>query len=76
MSLQRYVPVGVSLKPGGGPVEKNAAQRNVVRSVCKQWVHLYSLGHHCQTPLQLEDPTQLQFVGVGVDFLFPWKNII
>ena len=25
----------------------------------------------CQTPLQLADPTQLQFVGVGVDFVFP-----
>ena len=25
----------------------------------------------CQTPIKLADPTQLQFVGVGVDFVFP-----
>ena len=28
----------------------------------------------CQTPLQLENPTQLQLVGEGVDFVFPWKK--
>ena len=26
---------------------------------------------YCQTPLQLADPTQLQLVGIGVDFVFP-----
>ena len=26
--------------------KKNAAQQSVVRSVCKQWVHLYFLGHN------------------------------
>ena len=25
----------------------------------------------CQTPLQLANPTQLQLVGEGVDFVFP-----
>ena len=38
----------------------------------------YSLSkpHHffCQTPLQLADPTQLQLVGVGVDFVFPLEE--
>ena len=28
----------------------------------------------CQTPLQLADPTQLQLVGVAVDFVFPSKE--
>ena len=28
----------------------------------------------CQTPLQLANPTQLQLVGEGVDFVFPWKK--
>ena len=28
----------------------------------------------CQTPLQLENPTQLQLVRVGVDFVFPQKK--
>ena len=27
--------------------------------------------YHCQTPLQLTNQTQLQLVGVGVDFVFP-----
>ena len=26
---------------------------------------------YCQTPLQLANPTQLQLVGEGVDFVFP-----
>ena len=29
---------------------------------------------NCQTQLQLENPTQLQLVWVGVDFVFPRKN--
>ena len=29
---------------------------------------------YCQTPLQLADPTQLQLVGVGVDFVFPLEE--
>ena len=35
-----------------------------------------STTHHyfCQTPLQLADPTQLQLVEVGVDFVFPRKK--
>ena len=28
----------------------------------------------CQTPLQLADPTQLQLVGKGDDFVFPWRK--
>ena len=28
----------------------------------------------CQTPLQLENPTQLQLVGVWADFIFPRKT--
>ena len=28
----------------------------------------------CQTPLQLANPTQLQLVGEGVDFVFPRKK--
>ena len=28
-----------------------------------------------QTPLQLANRTQLQLVGVGVDFVFPWKKV-
>ena len=28
----------------------------------------------CQTPLQLANPTQLQLVGVGVDFVYPRKK--
>ena len=28
----------------------------------------------CQTPLQLTNPTQLHWVGVGVDFVFPQKE--
>ena len=28
----------------------------------------------CQTLLQLAHPTQLQLVGEGVDFVFPWKE--
>ena len=28
----------------------------------------------CQTPFQLADPTQLQLNGVGIDFVFPWKE--
>ena len=31
----------------------------------------YLLSHFCQTPLQLANPTQLQSVGEGVDFVFP-----
>ena len=27
-------------------------------------------GRYCQTPLQLANPTQLQLVGVGADFVF------
>ena len=30
--------------------------------------------YFCETPLRLADPTQLQLVGVGVDFVFPWKE--
>ena len=33
---------------------------------------IYSL--FCQTPLQLANPTQLQLVWVGVDFVFPRKK--
>ena len=29
---------------------------------------------YCQTPLQLANPTQLQLVGEGVDFVFPRKK--
>ena len=29
---------------------------------------------YCQTPLRLANPTQLQLVGVGVDFVFLWKK--
>ena len=29
---------------------------------------------YCQTPLQLANPTQLQLVREGVDFVFPWKE--
>ena len=29
---------------------------------------------YCQTPLQLANPTQLQLVGVGVDFVFPQEG--
>ena len=29
---------------------------------------------YCQTPLQLANPTQLQLVWVGVDFVFPRKK--
>ena len=32
------------------------------------------VGCCCQTPLQLADPTQLQWVGVGVDFVFTRKE--
>ena len=32
------------------------------------------LSQFCQTPLQLANPTQLQLVWVGVDFVFPRKN--
>ena len=28
----------------------------------------------CQTPFQLADPTQLQLIGIGVDFVFPRKK--
>ena len=28
------------------------------------------MGVGCQTPLQLVDPTQLQLVGIGADFVF------
>ena len=28
----------------------------------------------CQTQLQLDDPTQLQLVGVGVDFVYPLEE--
>ena len=28
----------------------------------------------CQTPLKLADPTELQLVGVGADFVFLWKE--
>ena len=31
-------------------------------------------GGDYQTPLQLADPTQLQLVEVGVDFVFPRKE--
>ena len=37
----------------------------------------YSLNHlliefkYCQTQLQIADPTQLQLIGVEVDFIFP-----
>ena len=35
---------------------------------------LYNAEKFCQTPLQLADPTQLQFVVGGVDFVFLWKE--
>ena len=41
---------------------------------CKQHFSLFSLSLFCQTPLQLANPTQLQLVGVGVDFLFPLEE--
>ena len=31
---------------------------------------LTNTNKYCQTPLQLANPTQLQLVGVGVDFVF------
>ena len=34
----------------------------------------YLLSHFCQTPLQLANPTQLQLVGEGVDFVFRRKK--
>ena len=30
--------------------------------------------YYCQTPLQLANPTELQLVGVGVDFVFPQEE--
>ena len=30
--------------------------------------------HRAVVKLQLANPTQLQLVGVGVDFVFPWKK--
>ena len=35
---------------------------------------MYLMHEFCQNPLQLADPTQLQLFGVGVDFVFPWKE--
>ena len=37
-------------------------------------IFLRVLYHFCQTPLQLANPTQLQLVGVGVDFVFLRKE--
>ena len=36
--------------------------------------HLVAAICFCQTPLRLADPTQLQSVGVGVDFVFPRRE--
>ena len=41
----------------------------------REWFEEKDSGQwNCQTPLQLANPTQLQLVWVGVDFVFPWKK--
>ena len=37
-------------------------------------VDIVSKLYFCQTPLQLVNPTQLQLVGEGVDFVFPLEE--
>ena len=36
-------------------------------------IHIHKFVFY-QAPLQLANLTQLQLVGVGVDFVFPWKE--
>ena len=48
---------------------QSTLQINVLLHACMFTPHVHVFVHgFCQTPLQLADPTQLQLVGVGVDF--------
>ena len=37
-------------------------------------IRLAKLALYCQTPLQLANPTEVQFDRVGVDFVFPYLS--